>query len=86
MASVPKIWIFNFKDNEVYEDETIIYTPINIVRFNWMMDATKKMKLIRNDYEKEKNNYNILGLVVYKKDGGWCWLEKNKEESTESDE
>lgn len=78
MTSVPKIWIYDFKANEVYEDETIIYTPINVVRFNWSMYATKDAKKIRDDYGKQKNNNNIIGLVVYKKDGKWCWIEKNE--------
>jgi len=76
MASVPNIWFYHFKANEVYEDETVIYTPINVVMFNWSMYATADSRKIRDDYGKEKNKNNIIGLVVYKKDGGWCWVEK----------
>ena len=62
--------------NETYEDDVIIYTPINALKFNWslyektMPDAVRKIK---EDYDEEKDRYNIIGLVVYKKDGGWCW-------------
>ena len=43
--------------NEVYEDDTIIYTPINALKFNWDLYSHKQpetIKKIKEDYEEEK--------------------------------
>ena len=65
-----------FNANEMYEDETILYTPINALQFHWSLyekNMPETAKTVRDDYEKHRCNF--MGLVVYKKDGGWCWLE-----------
>jgi hypothetical protein len=62
--------------NETFEDGLLIYTPINALKFNWdLYEKTlpQQIEKIKADYNEEKDKYNIIGLVVYKADGGWCW-------------
>lgn len=66
--------------NKVYENSNIIFIPVANLIKKWSISKTKKDEELYNDYKKQNNE--IIGLLIYKKDKYWFWI-KNSYESDE---
>jgi hypothetical protein len=66
--------------DEQFENDDIIYTPImqfqQGLQFHLLMSKKKEYKWMQEEFDKQDKK-KVKGLLVFKKDGSWCWAESD---------
>ncbi len=64
--------------DEQFENDDIIYTPImqfqQGLQFYLLMSKQKEYRWMQEEFDKQDKK-KVKGLLVFKKDGSWCWAE-----------